>query len=180
VLLVVAATELELESVRAAPTFACGVGPVEAALQTARALSERRPSALLHIGLAGGRGIEPPVLVVGSESVYADVVDGANRMPRIERVQPDRALLAAARAALPEALVLPIGTSARVGAGAGFEVEAMEGFGVLRAAQLAGVPAVELRAVSNAADEADRGRWRIDDALGALADAVPRVIASLI
>jgi futalosine hydrolase len=179
VLLVVAATELELEPVGAAATFVCGVGPVEAALQTARALNERRPSALLHIGLAGGRGIEPPAIVVGSEAVYCDVVDDANRMPRIERVQPDRGLLAAARAALPEALLLPIGTSARVGAGSGFEVEAMEGFGVLRAAQLAGVPAVELRAVSNGADEADRGRWRVDDALAALADAVPRVLAAI-
>ena len=178
-LLVVAATELELESVRAAPTFACGVGPVEAALQTALVLNERRPSALLHIGLAGGRGVEPPTLVIGSEAVYCDVVDAANRMQRVERVQPDRALLAAARAALPEALVRPIGTSARVGAGSGYEVEAMEGFGVLRAAQLAGVPAVELRAVSNAADEGDRGRWRIDEALAALADAVPRVVAAL-
>jgi futalosine hydrolase len=179
VLLVVAATELELEPVRAAPTFPCGVGPVEAALQTARALNERRPSAVLHIGLAGGRGIEPPALVLGSEAVYCDVVDAANRLPRIERLQPDRALLAAARAVLPEALVLPIATSARVGAGSGFEVEAMEGFGVLRAAQLAGVPAVELRAVSNDAEEADRARWRIDDALSALADAVPRLVAAL-
>ena len=178
-LLVVAATELELESVRAAPTLACGVGPVEAGLQTARALSDLKPSAMLHIGLAGGRGVEPPALVIGSEAVYCDVVDAANRMPRVERVQPDRALLAAVRATLPEALVLPIGTSARVGAGSGFEVEAMEGFGVLRAAQLAGVPAVELRAVSNSADEADRGRWRIDEALAALAAAVPRVVAAL-
>jgi nucleoside phosphorylase len=179
VLLVVAATELELESVRTAPTFACGVGPVEAALQTARALSERKPSALLHIGLAGGRGIEPPSLVIGSEAVYCDVVDAANRMRRVERVQPDRALLAAARAALPDALVLPIGTSARVGASTGFEVEAMEGFAVLRAAQLARVPAVELRAVSNSADEDDRSRWRVDEALAALADAVLRVVAAL-
>ena len=178
-LLVVAATELELESVRAAPTFACGVGPVEAALQTTRALNELKPSVLLHVGLAGARGIEPTTLVIGLEAVYCDVVDAANRMPRVERVQPDRALLAAARAALPEALVLPIGTSARVGAGSGFEVEAMEGFGVLRAAQLACVPAVELRVVSNSADEADRGRWRVDDALAALGNAVPRVVAAL-
>ncbi len=55
----------------------------------------------------------------------------------------------------------------------------MEGFGVLRAAQLAGVPAVELRAVSNDPDDPDRGRWRIPDALAALADAVPRLLADL-
>jgi nucleoside phosphorylase len=55
----------------------------------------------------------------------------------------------------------------------------MEGFGVLRAAALAGVPAVELRAVSNDPDEPDRARWRFDDAFAALADAVPRVLAEL-
>jgi futalosine hydrolase len=46
----------------------------------------------------------------------------------------------------------------------------------LRAAVLAGVPAVELRAVSNAPGEADRALWRIDDALAALRDAVPQLL----
>jgi nucleoside phosphorylase len=35
----------------------------------------------------------------------------------------------------------------------------MEGFGVLRACALAGVPAVELRVVSNAIGEPDRSKW---------------------
>ena len=51
----------------------------------------------------------------------------------------------------------------------------MEGFAVLRACALAGVPAVELRAVSNAIDEPDRAKWRFDDALAALADALDRL-----
>jgi futalosine hydrolase len=54
----------------------------------------------------------------------------------------------------------------------------MEGFGVLRACALAGVPAVELRAVSNAPDEADRGTWSFEDAFAALGEAVTRVLAS--
>ena len=174
-LLVVAATEFELESVRAPATFCCGIGPVEAALRTAHALTAQRPSAVLHVGVAGGRGIAPPTLVLGSEAVYCDVVDSTNRMPRVERAHPDRALFAAARAALPEALVLPIATCARVGGGSGFDVEAMEGFGVLRACELAGVPAVELRAISNSPDEADRTLWRFDDAFAALADALQRL-----
>ena len=178
-LLVVAATERELAFVQGADTLCCGIGPVEAALQTALALSARRPDAVLHIGIAGARGIEPPSLVLGSESVYCDVLDPAFTLPRVERVHPDGELLAAARAALPEALVLPIATSAKVGGGAVCDIEAMEGFGVLRAAELAGVPALELRAVSNAVAESDRGKWRIDAALAALADAVPRLIAVL-
>jgi hypothetical protein len=50
---------------------------------------------------------------------------------------------------------------------------------VLRAAELAGVPAVEVRAVSNDIDEPDRARWRFDEALGALGAAVPRLLAEL-
>ena len=52
----------------------------------------------------------------------------------------------------------------------------MEGFGVLRACGLAGVPAVELRAVSNAPGEADRAKWRFEDAFAALGEAVARVL----
>ena len=175
----VAATERELECVQGAATLCCGIGPVEAALQTARALAEATPDAILHVGIAGAHGIEPPALVLGSQAVYCDVLDAANTMPRVARVDPDERLLAAACAALPEAHVLPIATCARVGGGVDCDVEAMEGFGVLRAAQLAGVPALELRSVSNAPNEADRARWRIPDALALLADAVPRVLATL-
>ncbi|HKI92751.1 MAG TPA: hypothetical protein VJ986_10670 [Gaiellaceae bacterium] len=179
-LLVVAATERALACVPdGAEALCCGVGPVEAAAVTAAALAVRRPAAVLHVGIAGARGIEPPALVLGSASVYCDVLDVAVTVERISRVEPDAALLAAASAALPEAHLLEIATSARVGGGAGYEVEAMEGFGVLRAATLAGVPAVELRAVSNVPGEPDRSRWRIADALAALDDAVPRLVAAL-
>jgi futalosine hydrolase len=159
-------------------TTICGIGPVEAGLATTRALAEHRPDALLHVGIAGARTLEPPALVIGSEALYCDIVDPASTMPRVERVEPDAVLLAAARLALPEAAVLPIGTTARVGGGTGCEVEAMEGFAVLRAAELAGVPAVEVRAVSNFVDQPDRARWRIDDALAALADAVRRLLVA--
>jgi nucleoside phosphorylase len=177
--LVVAATERELEFVDGAETLCTGVGPVEAALATARRLSADSPNAILHIGIAGATRLEPPALVLGSEAIYCDVIDAAAVIPRVERVHPDAALLDAARRALPEARVLPIATCARVGGGSACEVEAMEGFGVLRAAALAGVPAVELRAVSNAVGESDRTRWRIDDALAALRDAVPRLLEAL-
>jgi hypothetical protein len=113
--------------------------------------------------------------VLGTQSVYGDVIDAASVLPRVERAEPDAALLEAVRRALPAAHLLPIATSARVGGGTACDVEAMEGFGVLRAAALAGVPAVELRAVSNAVGEPDRARWRIDDALAALRDAVSRL-----
>ena len=178
-ILVVAATGRELNGLEA-ETLACGIGPVEAAAVTARALSLRRPDSLLHVGIAGARGIEPPTLVLGSEAVYEDIAgDLAARMPRIERVEPDARMLAAAQAALPAALVMPIGTTARVGAAKACRVEAMEGFAVLRAAELAGVAALELRAISNDPDEIDRSRWRFDEALEALREATTRLLSAL-
>jgi predicted 5'-methylthioadenosine/S-adenosylhomocysteine nucleosidase len=173
--LVVAATERELELLESNDTFCCGIGPVEAALRTARAIEERKPGAVVHVGIAGSRTLEPPALVLGSEAVYCDVIDPASTLPRVERAQPDAELLQRARAALPEAHVLPIATCGRVGGGTGFDVEAMEGFGVLRACELAGVAAVELRAISNSPDEADRSRWRFDEAFSALAAALQRL-----
>jgi nucleoside phosphorylase len=175
-ILVVAATERELAGASGAATLACGIGPVEAAASTALALAGRPPTALLHVGIAGGRGIPVPQLVIGSEAVYEDaLIDGL--VPA--RVHPDPRLVDAARRALPDARVLPIGTSARVGGTSDCEVEAMEGFAVLRAAKLAGVPAVEVRAVSNEIDEPDRGRWRFDEALAALDAALPKLLSAL-
>jgi nucleoside phosphorylase len=175
-ILVVAATERELAGADGAPTLACGIGPVEAASATARALGAQRPDALLHVGIAGARGVPAPELVIGCEAVYEDAGEG-RLVPA--RTLPDARLVAAARRALPGARVLPIGTSARVAGTSACEVEAMEGFAVLRAAELAGVPAVEVRAVSNEIDEEDRALWRFDDALAALAAAVPLLLAEL-
>lgn len=175
-ILVVAATERELAGVDGAATLVCGIGPVEAAVRTAQALAVQPPSALLHVGIAGARGIAPPQLVIGSEAVYEDAAGGALVLARD---WPDAELLERAQRALPDAHVLPIGTSARVAGTTGCTVEAMEGFAVLRAAALAGVPALEVRAVSNEIDEPDRARWRFDDALAALAQAMPLLLAEL-
>jgi nucleoside phosphorylase len=179
VILVVAATERELARIEGAETLCTGIGPVEAALATASALADDRPDAVLHIGIAGSHTLEPPAIVIGSESIFCDVVDEASTLPRVERVLPDAKLLAVARRVLPDAYLRPIGTSARVGGGTNCDVEAMEGFGVLRAAALAGVPALELRAISNAVGEPDRARWRFEDAFAALGDAAQRVLAAL-
>jgi len=182
-LLIVAATELELRVVGdLAPTLCCGIGPIEAAVQTAAALAGDPPAAVLHVGVAGARadaGIAVGRLVLGSEAVYEDIAgDLAARMPRIERALPDEALLSAASAALPDAVLSAIGTTARVGAGRVCPVEAMEGFAVLRAADIAGVPALELRAISNLVED-DRVAWRLEEALEALALALPPVTSAL-
>lgn len=175
-ILIVAATERELCGNAG---LVCGVGPVEAAAATAAALAASSPRAVLHVGIAGAHrasGLGPPQLVLGSVAIYEDLRLTTGLSPR--EAEPDAGLLRAAAEALPEAVLLPIGTTARVGGGAECPVEAMEGFAVLRAAALAGIPAIELRAISNLVEDA-RGDWRIDDALAALATAIPRLIAAL-
>jgi len=175
--LVVAATVHELGWVDGrAATLACGIGPVEAAAATAAALARARPGAVLHVGIAGGRGLAPGIVAIGVRSVYDDL---AAAVPVQAVAEPDGALLAVARRALPDAPVLEIATSAGVFRSSDAPVEAMEGFGVLRAAALAGVPAIELRAVSNAVGEEDRGRWDVAGALAALGEAGGRVLRAL-
>ena len=170
-MLVVAATERELASVRGFDTFVCGIGPVEAAANTARELAERRPEAVLHVGIAGSRQLAPLTVVLGSESVYSDL---RAAIPVVDRLEPDATLFDRVRAAIPDAVLATIGTSAAVG-GARNEVEAMEGFGVLRACALAGVPAVELRVISNSPEEPDRSKWQFEEAFAVLGDAVARL-----
>jgi len=176
--LLVAATELELCGHEG---LACGVGPVEAAAVTARALAETRPRALLHVGIAGARRLTPGSIVVGTESVYLDL---AAAIPVVDRVLPNEELVARARAALPDAVALPIATSGAVSEHAhtrahDLRVEGMEGFGVLRACALAGVSAVEVRAVSNELGEADRALWMVRRGLETLAAAIPQLLGAV-
>ena len=177
-LLLVAATEMELCGYDG---LVCGVGPVDAGAATARAIAAERPSGVLHVGRAGGRGVDVGALVVGTEAVYCDL---SAEWPVVDRVPADRDLVAAARAALPTAAAMPIHTSAAVGAARDaasqrLVVEAMEGFGVLRAAALAGGPAGEVRALSNELGEPDRSRWELQRGLDALARALEPLLAAL-
>jgi futalosine hydrolase len=174
--LVVAATEAELCGTGG---LVCGVGPVEAAAAVARGLERERPAAVLHVGIAGARagsGVEPLQLVIGERAVYEDLSTARRLAPDV--VRPDGRLLDRARGALPEARVASIGTTGRVGGAAACPVEAMEGFAVLRAAELAGVAAIEVRAISNVIDE-DRSAWRIDEAIGLMREALPRLLRAL-
>jgi len=167
--IVVAATERELAHVHGHETFVCGIGPVEAAAATAARLAASPPDAVLHVGIAGARSLPPLSVVLGSESVYADI---QARISLVERAEPDAELLERLRRALPDAHVLPIATSAAVGGASSYDVEAMEGFGVLRACALAGVPAVELRVVSNRYADTE---WRFEEAFELLGTTLARL-----
>ncbi|MFN8185579.1 MAG: hypothetical protein U0R69_00720 [Gaiellales bacterium] len=174
-LLVVAATDRELTGAGRARTLACGIGPVESAVRTAAALAQARPGRLLHVGIAGARrGGEVGLLdiVVGSEAVYCD-------SELATPLAADPELLRTVSGALPGVRVLPIGTSGRVGGARATPIEAMEGYAVLRAAGLAGVPAVEVRVVSNEIEEADRSRWLFDEAFARLEQATGVLVDAL-
>jgi futalosine hydrolase len=179
-ILVVAPTARELAEPAGWLALHCGVGPVEAAATTAAAIAALRPDAILHVGIAGARqssGLLPGAFVIGSESRYCDLDVPADWAPG--SVTASASLLAAAQRLLPDSPTLPIGTSARVGGSTGCAVEAMEGFGVLRAAQLAGVAAIEVRAISNIVEERDRARWHFDAAFAAITSITPQLVAAL-
>jgi nucleoside phosphorylase len=178
--LVIAATPRELAPSDGWHAVACGVGPIEAALTTTSAIRGLRPSVILHVGIAGARraaALPAGTLVIGEASQYTDLSVPAEWAPG--RVLPSPDLVTAARATLPDAMVRVIGTSGRVGGTVDCDVEAMEGFGVLRAAERAGIPALEVRAISNEIEEADRARWAFDAAFAAIVAATPRLVDAI-
>jgi futalosine hydrolase len=193
-LLVVVAVPAEAEAVlRGAPdgrvtVLAAGVGPAAAAAATATALAARRHPLVLSAGIAGGFVPHAPVgaVVVADAIVAADLgaqtPDGFQDVAElgfgsVRHTPPPAAvaLLAAATGAVtgPVLTVSTVtGSAARAAELAarhpGAAAEAMEGFGVAEAAARHGVPALELRTVSNAVGPRDRSAWRIGEALGAL------------
>jgi futalosine hydrolase len=178
--LVIAATPRELAPPDGWRTLCCGVGPVESAAATAAALAVQRPALVVHVGIAGARrasGLVPPAVVVGVETIYCDL--GVPERFAPARLVTPAALVEAACRALPAATRAAIGTSGRVGHTSGCDVEAMEGFGVLRAAALAGVPAIEVRVISNAIEDTDRALWRFDEAFAAVQALTPRLVREI-
>ena len=98
-ILLVAATQPELCGHAG---LVCGVGPVEAAVATARALAATRPRIVLHVGIAGAHrasGLEPPQLVLGSLAIYEDLHLTTGLATR--EANPDEELLRVAREVLP-------------------------------------------------------------------------------
>ena len=179
-ILVVAATARELAMSDDWVSVRCGVGPVEAAAVTAATISEHSPDMVLHVGIAGARrrlALPPGTIIIGSEAHYSDLEPDMQLAPHV--VVPLPELVVAAQRAVPHAQVLRIGTSAHVGGTSECDVEAMEGFAVLRAAQLAGVPAIEVRAISNHIEEQDRTRWHFDEAFEAIVSCTPALVAAL-
>ena len=174
-----------------------GVGPAAAAAGTARllALAEaaRAPyRAVISAGIAGGfpRRAAVGATVLGARTIAADLgaesPDGFLPVDQLgfgsNLLDADPTLLKHLTTALPAAVVGDILTLATVTGTARTAAalqarhpqavaEAMEGYGVACAAQTAGVPFAELRAVSNPVGPRDRTAWRLREAFSALTDA---------
>jgi futalosine hydrolase len=151
-----------------------GVGPVEAACTVSAALARAGYSLVVNAGIAGTLDDAIAIgeaTIVGAERLELTLENGAPmQLPDgeaiVEDVRSDPALVARLYAdgfpVVGGITVTRITTTeetasryARLGA----QVEAMEGFAVLRAAQLAGVPAIELRAISNRCGAPERADW---------------------
>ncbi|MGC9992264.1 MAG: futalosine hydrolase [Candidatus Cybelea sp.] len=160
--------------------LAFGVGPVEAAAAVATALANRDYRFVVNAGLGGafpGAAKIGDGVIVGEDMMDLGLETGEPiSLPPGERVV-DRArsdvtivgkLRARGFAVLTGVTVASVTatdeTASRL-AGRGAQVESMEGFAVLRAAERAGVRAIEVRGISNRCGARERSGW--DFAAGA-------------
>lgn len=198
-ILVVCALPAELRSFTNPPgveIFACGVGPVEAALRTARKLATASYDLVVSAGIGGafpGRSRVGDAVLVTSET-YADFgLEGGGELAvppgtLVDIAHADAGLLVrlGEDPALPcgtgitvSAVTATAATGERLAARYGAAVESMEGFAVLRAATLAGTPALEVRGISNYVGERARSAWDFEAGEIATAAALTRMLDRL-
>ncbi len=158
--------------------MATGVGPVEAALGTARALAAHPYDAVINAGIAGGFRDRCTVgdVVVCAREDYAELglEDGSafplpGGLELVRHVEAHESLLRPFLAGLIPVIVGRGVTSASVTTTTArafvlahrfrADVESMEGFAVLRAAHAADIPAIEIRGVSNLVGDRASNEW---------------------
>lgn len=181
----------DLEPLAHVEVLVTGVGPVESAIAVARALAESPYDCVVSAGIAGafpGRAAVGDAVVVANERMEIDREDGeVLALPggarTVERCASDLTLVdrlvergySAVRGVTVSRVTATASTAARRAA-LGVDVESMEGFSVLRAAQIAAVPAVEVRGISNLCGERAGAQWNF----GAGAAAAQRVLRDLL
>jgi futalosine hydrolase len=155
-------------------TLITGIGPVEAACAIASALARHRYRLVVSAGIAGafdGAATVGDGVVVGDETLELDLENGTPlALPPgsalVDRAASDRALVDALRGlgfpalhGITVARCTASETTARRLRERGAQVESMEGFAVLRAAERARVPAIELRGISNRCGDPESRLW---------------------
>ena len=175
-------------------TVVCGVGPVEAAARTAAALVGEAYDLVLNIGIAGafeGRAAIGEGCVVAADFIELDRENGeALRLPPGDhlypRAQSDPSLVemlaasgVAQRTGVTVSRVTTEASTCERLSALGAEIESMEGFAVLRAAEIAHVRALQLRGISNIVGPRAAENWNVEAAFAALADATHRLFAAV-
>ena len=186
-----------------------GIGRTNAAAATVEALLERGPfDAVCSVGVAGAlpaSGLAIGDLALGRDAVYAEegieTPEGVGDMTALgfplgdfegNRVPADPGLLEALRPIVEEIGNGAVGSIATVATCSGTDrraaevagrtgalAEAMEGAAVLHAARRRGVPAIELRAISNTTGDRSRQRWDLPAAFESLRTVWPRIVSRL-
>ena len=199
-ILIVTAVAAEKEAVlnglkenRRFDVIAGGVGPIEAAVSTTKALAATNYDLVISAGIGGGFPDKAAVgsIVVSNKIVAADLgaetTEGFCSIEKLgfgsSKVAVDQRLativanaLNVTGLAVQTGAILTLCTVTGTKQTAleladrvpGATVEAMEGFGVATAARDAGVPVLEIRTISNPVGPRDRGAWKIKEALQAL------------
>ena len=185
-ILLVGATAPELDWVgprAGVETLLVGIGPVDAAVRVARALAAAKYDVVINAGIAGalhGVANVGDGVVVGEEIIDLNLETGERIvLPDgavvADRVPSDAQLVEALTAlGFPQVRGLTVTQVTSTDATAdrlrkrGAEIETMEGFAVLRAAQLAGVPAIGIRGISNIVGDRGMSEWSFEAGLSGL------------
>ncbi len=209
-ILVVAATEMEMQPVRErlgaqarCDFLVCGIGPVETAVRLSALLAAhpQRYGLTLHCGVAGayiGAGVEVLDVCLATREVLGDLgIEGNGRVIPFPsnlavaiEFPLDTALCRQVAALLPGCRVgtfVTVNTaSATASRGAALRqrfdglCENMEGAAVARVCQEFALPCLEVRVVSNLVEDRDPSRWRLAEACQKNADAVAQLAPALL
>jgi len=178
-----------------------GLGRTNAACATTEALLDQRASIVISAGIAGSlppHDLAVGDIVVASSCVYAE--EGLVTPEGFSDVQglgfplgdfagnevPVCPQLLSTLSCFPTAPIATVATCSGTDAAAdaiasrtGAAAEAMEGAAVVHAARRLGVPAIEIRAISNRTGNREDQGWDLDLSLHALGIAAQRVMTCL-
>lgn len=151
-----------------------GVGPVDAAANVSRALAQSSYDLVINAGIAGAFDGDAKIgdgVVVSEDAFELDLETGEpillpDGLRAHDRATSDLNLVDAlvelgflARRGVTVARVTATEATAVRLAERGAQTESMEGFAVLRAAEIAGVKAIQVRGISNRVGDRARSRW---------------------
>lgn len=196
-ILLVAATPNEFANAYEQPhieQLICGIGPVDAAASVAHALACKRYRLVVNVGIAGAL---PDCAQVGDAVVVHEELYPLELETGVElalppglavtaRAESDSRLVAAlvhrgfvSVRGLTVSRVTATDETARRIAQHNVQIESMEGFAVLRAAGLAGIPAIELRGISNRVGDRSASGWDFDAGVAASKRILDELLAHL-